>query len=127
MPRVYIIEDDPIMAECLALGIRAALPEVETELFADALAGMERVSEQLPDLILLDVLLGGPDGFTFLNELISYHDTAQIPVIIITSLDISRQNLEHYGVVAVLDKAKMTPDDLAGAVRQALAGGPDAD
>ena len=105
---IYIIEDDELMAECIA----TACKDCETRIFPDALIAMDAVAEKTPSLIFLDVLLTGPDGFTFLNELISYDDTAKIPVVIISSLDFRGQDLSVYGVVDVLDKATMMPKDI---------------
>ena len=69
-------------------------------------------------MIFLDILLDGPDGFTFLNELVSYSDTARIPVVIISSLDFGGKDLSNYGVVGVLDKANMKPEDIRSYVEQ---------
>lgn len=130
MPRIFIIEDEPTMADCIALAVRQlTLPDPKTgdevqpttEIFYDAIAPLDVLSDRLPDAILLDVMLTGPDGFSFLNELLSYSDTARIPVVLISTLDLSGRNLEHYGVVQYLDKAKMTPEDINAALRQALA------
>ena len=124
MSLVYIIEDDMTMAECIALSVRAASNSPAAQVFHNAIEAMQGIREQLPDVILLDVLLDGPDGFTFLNELISYQDTARIPVVLISSLDFSNRNLSHYGVVQVLQKSTMTPEDIQLAVINALASDP---
>lgn len=124
MSLVYIIEDDMTMAECIALSVRAASNSPAAQVFHNAIEAMQGISQQLPDVILLDVLLDGPDGFTFLNELISYQDTARIPVVLISSLDFSNRNLSHYGVVQVLQKSTMTPEDIQLAVINALASDP---
>lgn len=118
-PRVFIIEDEPIMAECLERSVQRAVG-AEIQTFPNAIFAMSALNEHLPDLILLDVLLDGPDGFTFLNELISYPDTAQIPIIIVSSLDLGRRDLSGYGVVATLHKDTMTPNEITAVVRQAL-------
>jgi len=120
MSLVYIIEDEPVLADVLT-GIVEAIPgQPQVETFDNAVAAMAAVNEQLPDAILLDVLLVGPDGFAFLNELASYLDTARIPVVLMSSLDFSGQDLSPYGVVAVLDKATMTPETIQEALQQAL-------
>ena len=119
--RIFIIEDEPMMAECLERAVRRASSSCQIQTFTDAIAAMSALAESLPDLILLDVLLDGPNGFTFLNELVSYPDTARIPVIIASSLDLSGQDLSSYGVVAFLHKDTMTPATIASAVQQALA------
>lgn len=121
MSLIYIIEDEPIMADCIASAIMGVAEDpVEIAVFNDGVSAMATMNEKLPDVVLLDVMLTGPDGFAFLNEMISYPDTAKIPVVLISSLDLSRRNLEHYGVKQVLDKAKMTPEDIYAAIKTAL-------
>ena len=114
----YIIDDDKIFAECLERFLRAAakdVPQLMTKHFSNVIDAVAEMNEDVPDVIFLDVLLDGPDGFTLLNEMASYDDTARVPIVIVSSLDI-RQDLKDYGVVAVLDKATMTPEDVAVAL-----------
>lgn len=120
---IFIIEDDRLMAECLARAAAHIFPSQSAEIktFPDAISATAALADDLPDLILLDVLLNGPDGFTFLNETISYPDTAKIPVILVTSLNLAEYNLEHYGVRAVLNKDTMTPTNIQEAIRTVLA------
>lgn len=122
MSLLYIVEDEPILAECMALGVaQLAGDDLEIEIFQDVVAATDAVNRRLPDVVMLDVLLSGPDCFTMLNELISYRDTAMIPVILVTSLDKLRaEELAHYGVVEVLRKSTMTPEDMYAAVQKAL-------
>lgn len=128
MSLVYVIEDDPTMADVIALAARSTVlfdingqeTHPEVQVFNDAVEPISEMNSELPDVILLDVLLSGPDGFTFLNELISYHDTAKISVVLITSLDLSDRNLEHYGVFRTLDKGTMTPEDIRDAVLEGI-------
>lgn len=109
---IMIVEDDPIMAECIA---RAA--NLPATIFTNAIDAVQALNDSLPDLIFLDVLLDGPDGFTLLNELASYTDTAQIPVVLVTSLNLSHHDLSHYGVIGILSKDTMTPQEIASYVR----------
>lgn len=113
---IYIIEDDEVMAECIKMACQKV--GQDTLIFHDAVSAMQSLNDTLPSLIFLDVLLTGPDGFTFLNELISYEDTAKIPVVIVSSLELQKQNLSHYGVVKILNKATMTPSDLKKCVQE---------
>ena len=113
---IFIVEDDPIMAECIA---QACQPN-SVKIFSDAVSAVAALSQSLPTLIFLDILLTGPDGFTLLHELVSYQDTAQIPVVIVSSLDFTKHNLSSYGVVGVLDKCKMTPSDIKSYTKKYL-------
>ncbi len=105
---IFIIDDDRIMANCIA-----DVVQNDYKVFSNAIDAMNEISiSGLPKLIFLDILLDGPDGFTFLNELASYTDTARIPIVIITSLDLDNRDLAMYGVVGILKKEKMTPQDI---------------
>ena len=105
---IFVVDDDEIMAECIA---RAAGGPVR--IFDNAIEAMNVIADgELPEMIFLDILLTGPDGFTFLNEMISYYDTAKIPVVIVSSLDLMKKDLSVYGVVGVLNKDTMRPEDV---------------
>lgn len=120
MSTVFIIDDNEVMAECIELAAQQALaspqkvvpPEYQIYKFTNAITAISALNEVLPDLIFLDILLDGPDGFSFLNELMSYNDTAQIPVVIITSLRLADSDLPHYGVIKILQKETMCPSDI---------------
>ena len=112
---IFIIDDDLTMANC----IKKACRDKEVKVFTNAIAAMDAISEGvLPKLIFLDILLTGPDGFTFLNEMVSYLDTATIPVVIISSVDYTKKDLSSYGVVGVLCKDQMKPKDITRYVEQ---------
>lgn len=137
MVKAFIIEDDVMMAECLELATLNGLRKLQSS-YPDKLAtdnystytvskftnifdATQAINQSLPDLIILDILLSGPDGFSLLNELMTYNDTAAIPIMVVSSLDLSQQNLAHYGVVRVFQKETMTPLQLSSAVQEILA------
>lgn len=104
---IYIIEDDELMAECIARACKK-----ETKIFSNVYDAISELNNNLPELIFLDILLSGPDGFTFLNEIASYEDTFNIPIVIVSSLDFSHQNLDIYNVVGKINKDTMTPKEV---------------
>lgn len=137
MVKVFIIEDDVMMTECLELATLNGLRKLQSS-YPDKLAtdnystytvskftnifdATQAINQSLPDLIILDILLSGPDGFSLLNELMTYNDTAAIPIIVVSSLDLNQQNLAHYGVVRVFQKESMTPLQLSNAIQEILA------
>lgn len=113
---IFIIDDDVIMAKCVARACEKS--GLKTRIFGDAITAMAALNEDLPEMIFLDILLSGPDGFTFLNELVSYSDTMKIPVVVISSLKFSEKDLRDYGVVGVLDKTTMMPEEIRGYARK---------
>lgn len=118
-PIIYIIDDDTIMAECVARALQVA-GKYQIHHFSDAIAAMNSLDEYFPDLIFLDILLNGPNGFNFLNELISYTDTAKIPIVLFSSLNLQDANLSEYNIIKVLSKETMTPQDIQEAARYAV-------
>lgn len=105
---IFVVDDDEIMAECIARGI-----DSEVRIFTNAIDAMEELkSEIMPRMIFLDIMLSGPDGFAFLNELVSYGVTARIPVVVVSSFDFKEEDLAIYGVVGLLKKETMKPEDI---------------
>ncbi|MBQ9180748.1 response regulator [Candidatus Saccharibacteria bacterium] len=108
--KTFIIDSDRAAAVCME---KVAREYGDARVFDNAIAAMNEIAEgDLPDLIMMDVMLNGPDGFTFLNEMISYTDTMKVPVVIITMKDLRGLDLAAYGVAKVLSKETFTPEDV---------------
>lgn len=114
---IFIIDDDKDFAECIAKMLKVFCDE-EVVVFGNVIDAIAATSEEIPKMIFLDVLLDGPDGWTFLNEMMSYGDTEKIPVVIMSSLDFADKDLSSYGIVAKLNKAEMTPVDIRRLVEE---------
>jgi len=52
---------------------------------SDGPSGLERAREEQPDLVLLDVMMPGLDGWGVAEQLLERHDTAGIPIIFLTA------------------------------------------
>src|SRR5436190_3134689 len=84
--RVLVVDDDPDMQRLLALMIRTEGMQADTA--DDGDAALARASAApAPDLILLDVMLPGIDGFTVCERLKHDPATAMIPIVLITALE----------------------------------------
>lgn len=79
-----IVEDDALL--CRALAAAFSGEGFQTECVGNGLEVEEAVKKQAPDLILLDLILPGLDGFAVLKQLKSETKTASIPVVIISNL-----------------------------------------
>lgn len=121
---IFIIEDDPDFAEIYQKHLKRNFPENPVQIFYNAIeanaAFSELREEEMPSLIILDVLLTGPDGFTLLNELLSYPETSQIPVLLISSLNLGQMSLQAYNVRAILNKETFTPADFVTKIKDIL-------
>lgn len=117
---VLVIEDDIWLAELYIRTLEAAGFVVRH--VADGLAGMKAMDELLPDVVILDIFLPGPNGLVLLHEMQSHTDLSALPVIVCTNstATLSADALTVYGVRSVLDKSDMHPVDLVAAVRRVL-------
>ncbi|THF62578.1 response regulator [Pseudothauera rhizosphaerae] len=118
--KVLVIDDDPmvveLLTECLA-GI------VGTVLRADGgRDGIELARRERPDLLVLDLLMPDVSGFDVVEALRTDADTAAIPVIVVTSKDLSAadRDLINGHVTAILEKSAFTRERFAAEVRRAL-------
>lgn len=119
-PYVLIVEDDDWLAEQHIRTLGTA--GIRAEYVPHALAAIDAIDSKAPDVIILDVLLAGPNAFTLLHELQSHADLASIPVILCTNSadQLADEDVAAYGVRRVLDKATMVPGDLIAAVKKVL-------
>jgi two-component system alkaline phosphatase synthesis response regulator PhoP len=80
---IYYVEDDENIRELVVYTLsQMGLP---ARGFSDATIFWSAMEEQLPDLILVDIMLPGEDGLTILKRLQSDYRTAEIPVIMVTA------------------------------------------
>ena len=118
----FILEDDPIFARIFAKNLHKTFSNARISTFENAIEAIGALPDGCipPSVIILDVLLTGPDGFTFLNEIASYPDLSNIPVIIVSSLNFPMSSLDSYNVKKILNKTTMQPEDLSSAVIEVL-------
>lgn len=115
---VLVVEDD----ETTRTMMRRMLVS-EGCLVSEAVNGrraLERISEERPDLILLDLMMPEMNGFEFLQELRANPDYADIPIIVVTAADLTeadRQRLNG-GVEQVLQKSDFDREKLFDEVRR---------
>lgn len=114
MKRVFVVDDD---GEWLGYYERLLGDEFELEMFRDGVAVMEQMETQVPDVLVLDILLTGPTGFALLNEMQSFEDLAGVPVVIVSSVKIG-EDLSEYGVVRAFDKGEMLPGELVEEIQK---------
>lgn len=119
MKKVVIVEDDLWLARQYERLLKKA--GYETWTVAHAVGAIDLIDEHMPDVIVADLMLVGATALTLLHELQSHHDLAAIPVVLVSSASeaVGLADVAPYGVVRVLDKTEMVPDDVVSAVRAA--------
>lgn len=113
---ILVVDDDKRWREIYG----DILADYELDFAEDGLEAMQKINTRVPKLMILDILMAGPNGFNLLNELISYPELQQIAVILISSVARPEmRELSQFNIVGVLDKATMRPEDIRSLVREA--------
>lgn len=91
MKKILIVDDEPMNRRLL----EAMLPPDNYKIFTagDGEEGVKKVYEELPDVILLDVMMPKKDGFTVARELKGDPAVRNIPIILVTSLEGSESRI----------------------------------
>ena len=85
MAQILIVDDSPTEAHVLKGMLEKNGFEIETA--ENGTEGIERARELKPDLILMDVVMPGLNGFQATRQLTKDPETSHIPVIIVTTKD----------------------------------------
>jgi len=117
---ILIVEDDKFLRELISRKLSGegfdALEAVDGE------EGIKKIKEGKPDLVLLDLILPGIDGFEVLARLREDPKISSIPVIILSNLG-QREEVEKglkLGAIDYLIKAHFTPGEIIEKIKNAL-------
>ncbi|GAC1595865.1 MAG: hypothetical protein NVS3B21_19280 [Acidimicrobiales bacterium] len=82
-PTILVVDDDPVIQRLLAVNFEMEGYRVVTA--GDGIEGLDRVADDRPDLILLDVMMPRMDGIAVVRRLKADPATAAIPVILLSA------------------------------------------
>lgn len=85
LKKILIVDDEPDSNEYVQ-AVLSSISEFNTMTAADGEEGLKKAKENLPDLIILDVMMPGLDGFKVFYELRKNEATKKIPVIMLTGV-----------------------------------------
>lgn len=117
---ILVVDDDDTTRTMLRRQLeRAGWSVIEA---ADGLEGISRLDDSAPALVLLDLVMPQMDGFAFLDELRGRPDAEALPVVVLTSKDLSHAERSELSACAdqIIAKGRYTSDQLEQEVRRAL-------
>ena len=120
--KILVIEDDQLLRDLLVRKLSKEGFAVSNSV--DAKSAFREMEREKPDLILLDLILPGVNGFGILEKVKSDDGLAHIPVLILSNLgqeeDINR--VMELGAYGFLVKANFTLDEIIVRVHKVLLG-----
>jgi DNA-binding response OmpR family regulator len=119
-PRILILDDDPIILRLLQINFRLEGYEVDTASRGEE--ALERVRSHRPDVVVLDVMMPGVDGWEVCRRLKEMPGVNHVPVIFLSARaqDEDRQRGYALGVDEYVTKP-FDPSHLVEIVRRSLA------
>jgi DNA-binding response OmpR family regulator len=120
MTKVLLIEDEAPLR--LVIRVNLELAGIEVLEAADGGTGLELARAQEPDLILLDAVLPGLDGWQIAHELLTDRATCEIPFVFLSAHadSSSRERALRLGALDYITKP-FDPLSLPGRIEELLA------
>ncbi len=114
------MDDDPNVVEIIRQSLEGESCTIDWA--PDGAAGLERIAEMRPGVILLDLLMPRMDGLAFLEALQADTAHGNIPVIVLTakSLTDAERLLLQKRVLGLMEKHGLDRETLIRQLRQAL-------
>jgi len=81
--KILVVEDDPISQRLMVETLQRGHYEVITA--SNGLEGVKKAQREGPDLVVLDVMLPGIDGFEICYRLRASSQTAQLPILMVSA------------------------------------------
>jgi PAS domain S-box-containing protein len=119
--QVLVVDDDPKTRDMLRRTLqKAGCTVAEAANGSEAIEALERAK---PSLILLDLMMPGMDGFEVLERLHGDEAWREVPVIIVTAKDLTREDVDRLNgrVVKVLQKGAYQRRDLVRDIQAMIA------
>ena len=118
--KILLIEDEEMLANMYEVKFKNEGFDLEKAL--DGAEGLAKAKANVPDFILLDIIMPKMDGFSVLKSLKDDPATKNVPVILLTNLG-QEEDVEkgkELGAVGYLVKANITPSEVVAEVKKKL-------
>lgn len=125
MAKVIVVEDDGLLAKMYIKLL--SFENHEVVVVDNGETAIETIKEQLPDIVLMDVMMPKMNGLQALEQLKKDPKTAHIPVVVMSNLvNVNDSNeVLARGAVAYIDKSQYDPKSISQMVNQILGQGQD--
>lgn len=118
---IAIVEDEPD-ARVLLRRILQYQRKYNIYEAADGAAGIQLIRSQKPDLVLLDLMMPGIDGFQILDMMKADAELQHIPVIVVTAKDLTAQDYKRLAgrIESLLQKGEFMEEELFESINDVL-------
>lgn len=118
MPQILLVEDDPFIQDIYQTALEQA--DFEVKIAEEGDQALRSMEQEKPDLILLDIVLPGMNGWDVLNEIKSDSDLKDVKVFVLSNLNQKDEvdKGKNLGADRYLIKAHYTPSQVVEEIKQ---------
>ncbi len=116
--KILLIDDDLEISSIIKDALEAAAYQVE--ICDNGGEAIKAILAYKPDLLILDVMLPGIDGYTLATKISEGEATRDLPVIVISGLEPSEAMFRGFRQVVAFIHKPFNPDDLLELIKKTL-------
>jgi len=118
--RILVADDDPVFRLNIAESLRAGGFQVEQA--KDGQDVLARLTESLPDLLIIDLKMPKLNGFQVLNRLRKWKETLKLPVLVVTGATLSQSEKKFIKerMAFLLPKSEYDPTKLLQMIKKTV-------
>ena len=116
--KILIVDDDMEISSLVQYALESAGHQIQV--CDNGREVMAALRSYKPDLLLLDVMLPGVDGYSLANQITENADTKNLPIVVLSALEPSRTMFQKFEQVSAFLTKPFNTDDLMEAVKKAL-------
>lgn len=122
--KILIVDDDPALRQLY--NVELTQKDYAVVEATDGEDGLIKAKQEMPNLILLDVMMPKFDGIAYLSKIKEDAELSKIPVVMLTNFGQENliQQAFNLGVTDYLLKYKVTPSEMTEKVNQVLKSNP---
>jgi signal transduction histidine kinase/CheY-like chemotaxis protein len=115
--RVLIVDDDLGFVSLVARGLESIRADLMLHTAHDGMAALKQAREHPPDLVLLDLVMPGMDGFALIDAIRSLPRMHDLPIVLITATSRQRDAADAFGTLTLERAGGLRPGDALAALR----------
>lgn len=118
MTKILLIEDDPFIQDIYETALEQA--GFEVEIAGKGQQALKKLKDDLPDLVLLDIVLPGKNGWEILEEIKNSSEISEVKVYVLSNLNQEDEvdKGKNLGADRYLVKAHYTPSQVVEEIKK---------
>ena len=116
--KILVVDDDPEISSLVQYTLESLGHQVKV--CDNGREVIDTLRSYKPELLVLDVMLPGIDGYSLASQIAEDPDLKELPIIVLSALEPSRSMFQRFSQVAAFLTKPFNTEDLTEAIKGAL-------